>query len=173
MLYLHRWGVFFIVLLVEPKNCHFLFLSKERSVRICLIVIGVSSPVFHVGVVPLTYSVHVWAYYGLSLILLRIYPIVDSQIRCQVTCVMLFVEKRKSGLQDDQTSYQQANGKIATYIRFVQSQTTIIQGWKWCEGLGLPRISIMRHLASSHFQEESPRKLASNHTRQTVRSTNT
>ena len=40
----------------------------------------------------------------------------------------------------------------------VQSQTTIILGWTRCEGHGFRRISIKRHLASSHFQEARPRK---------------
>jgi len=56
-----------------------------------------------------------------------------------------------------------ANRKIFTYISLGQSQTTFILGLTWCEVLGFYLISIMRHLASGHFQEAF-RTLTSSHT---------
>ena len=50
----------FIILLVELKNWRFLLLSKVRSVRMYFIVSGSVFCSFHMlGIVPLTYSVHV------------------------------------------------------------------------------------------------------------------
>ena len=50
----------FIILLVDPKNWGFLFLSKGRSVRMCFIVSGcVFSSLHMLGVVPSTYGVDV------------------------------------------------------------------------------------------------------------------
>ena len=50
-------------------------------------------------VVPLTYSVHVGTYYGLSLILLGNYPIVYSQIRCYVTCSLYTQRKMERKIE--------------------------------------------------------------------------
>ena len=47
---------------------------------------------------------------------------------------------------------------IYIYIYIIWSITDDDHRWKWCGGLGLRHISIMIHLASSHFQEASPRK---------------
>ena len=65
-------------------------------------------------IVPLSYSVHVWPCYGLSLILFDIYPIVDSQIRLG-NMYVLFVEG-KMELNTTSRQAKIANENIFIYI---------------------------------------------------------
>ena len=69
------------------------------------------------GVVPLAYSVHVKACYGLSLILLGISPIVDSQIQCYVTCIYYLWKEKwiigRPGKLSDITQRNNQHAKIA------------------------------------------------------------
>ena len=81
MLFLHRWGNVWYIVSRAIKLASSIVKWGAMLVE-CLL------PSLHMlRVVPMSYSVHVWAYYGLSLVLLVIFPIVDSQIRCLVTCM--------------------------------------------------------------------------------------
>ena len=82
----------FIVLLEERKNRRLLLLSWGIPLGCVLLFEECLFCNLHVLMaVPLTYSVHVWAYYGLSLILLGIFYLSHCQFSDTVLSNMYFL----------------------------------------------------------------------------------